>query len=170
MEPGCWRAINLSAALLFHRLYYTARAVQHWMESNELAEDWYRRNDGKMKMERQQTRPLCLKKHAPLEVSEWKMCDSPTTKISQTEIMCVFTYAGLSSSISAVVESGSKSRFFLTLCLGDVGLPGPALPLFVSYSWQQQQQQMCGVLITTALQGNQPHYKGHSWPLNWSCG
>lgn len=46
----------------------------------------------------------------------------------------VFTYAGLSSSISAVVERGSKSRFFLTLCLGDVGLPDPALPLFVSYS------------------------------------
>lgn len=51
---------------------------------------------------------------------------------------CVFTYAGLSSSMRAVVESGSKSRFFLTFCLGDVGLPGPALPLFVSYSWQQQ--------------------------------
>lgn len=44
------------------------------------------------------------------------------------------TYAGLSSRMSAVVERGSKSRFFLTPCLGDVGLPGPALPLFVSYS------------------------------------
>ena len=51
----------------------------------------------------------------------------------------VFTYAGLSSSISAVVESGSKSKFFLTLCLGDFGLPGPDLPLFVSYSWQQKE-------------------------------
>lgn len=54
------------------------------------------------------------------------------------QCVCVFTYAGLSSSISAVVERGSKSRFFLTLCLGDVGLPGPALPLFVSYSCRQK--------------------------------
>lgn len=51
--------------------------------------------------------------------------------------LCVFTYAGLSSNISAVVERGSKSRCFLTLCLGEVRLPGPALRVFVSYSWQQ---------------------------------
>lgn len=44
------------------------------------------------------------------------------------------TYAGRSSRMSAVVDRGSKSRFFLTLCLGDVGVPGPKRPFLVSYS------------------------------------
>lgn len=57
------------------------------------------------------------------------------------------THAGLSSRMSAVVDSGSKSRFFLTFCFGEGGLLGR--PALSSYSWDKETRDnwACPVLI-----------------------
>lgn len=58
---------------------------------------------------------------------------SPSAKANTQTL--VGTHAGLSSRMSAVVESGSKSRFFLTFCFGEGGLL--ARPAWSSYSWEK---------------------------------
>lgn len=57
------------------------------------------------------------------------------------------THAGLSSRMSAVVESGSKSRFFLTFCFGEGGLL--ARPAWSSYSWDKDTRVTAGLPALT---------------------
>ena len=57
------------------------------MDCNELAEYWYWKKEGRGddRKDNRQSRLVWNSMHAPLAVSEWKLRDSPTTKISQTE-------------------------------------------------------------------------------------